>query len=316
MPGGVIDGISISIDRVAPCAAGNVFFPAAFSMLYLTEEHEDLKGRDCMKDTKTKVIAIANQKGGVSKTTSAMNIAAILRKQKFKVLLIDFDPQASLSMSYLKYEYDNKPTIAQLMSAVIEKKSCDLKTAIHHNQINDVDFIPATIQFSKIEIDLTSTRFRETVLKRLIESNPTDYDYIIIDCPPWLGNLLFNALTAADYVIIPVLAQPMAIDGIPLLYDTIKDVQEFTNPELDILGVVVSSVENTTTSKEAVEVVKETFGDKFLGTVSKSKAAMDSSEEGIALCNYSESRNNIYKNKLADEYKKIVDKIVHATVAQ
>lgn len=258
----------------------------------------------------TKVIAIANQKGGVAKTTSAFNIAAILRKEGYDVLAIDFDPQSSLSNSCLKYEYHNNDiTITDLMKSIIERKTIDFKTAVHHNEINNFDYIPSTITLSGVEIDLCKTHCREMVLKRVI-NNYTDYDYIIIDCPPALGNLLFNALAAADYVLIPVLAQEMALGGIPLLLDSIEEIHEFANPKLEILGVFATWVEkNNNMSFDVTEAVSSVFKDKFLGGISKSKSAQESCQSGIALCNYDRKKVNEYKNKLADEYKMIVEKI-------
>lgn len=222
-----------------------------------------------MENTKTKIVAVANQKGGVAKTTSAFNIAAILAQREKRVLMIDLDPQSSLSVSCMKYEYDpDDITITELMSSIINKKTIDFKTAVHHNEPNNIDYIPATITLSGIEVDLCRTRCCEMVLKRVISNYIGCYDYIIIDCPPSLSNLLYNALSAADMVLIPVLAQEMALSGIPLLLDSI----------------------------------------------SKSKAAQDSSREGIALCNYKISSTNKYKNMLADEYRVIADKIECVTV--
>ena len=140
-----------------------------------------------------------------------------------------------------------------------------------------------------------------------------DYDYIVIDCPPFLGNLLYNALTAADYVLIPVAAQEMAIDGIPLLLDTIDDVCENTNSDLEIAGVIPTLVEKTKMSQAVIEELSEYFNDKLIGYVSKSTAAQDSSKEGLALCQYKHNTANKYKNKLAEEYANIANEIVHIT---
>ncbi len=263
----------------------------------------------------TKIIAVANQKGGVGKTTTAINLGAVLNNRGFKTLLIDFDPQASLTRKYLHHEFtEEQKTINELMKAVSAKEACDIYETICHNEQNNIDYIPADIRFSAMEINLVNTRCRETVLDRALKKSDTDYDYIIIDCPPSLGILLYNALSASDYVIIPVSAQIMALDGIPLLLDTIDDVKEYTNSKLEILGVVANWVEKTKMSEECVETLKLSFGDKYLGAISKSTAAQESSDMGIALCNYRTNSANKYYNKLADEYSAIVDKIECVTV--
>lgn len=148
--------------------------------------------------------------------------------------MIDLDPQSSLSVSCLKYEYDPEDiTITELMSSIINKNNIDYMAAVHHNELNNIDYIPATITLSGIEVDLCRTRCCEMVLKRVLSNYLGSYDYIIIDCPPSLSNLLYNALSAADMVLIPVLAQEMALSGIPLLLDSIDDIHEYANPDLE-----------------------------------------------------------------------------------
>lgn len=266
-----------------------------------------------MKNT-TQVIAIANQKGGVAKTTSSFNIGAELSKQGFNVLMVDLDPQGSLSNACLKYDYSSDDiTITELMKSIIDRTDCDFSAAVKRNSTNNLDYIPATITLSGIEVDLCKTRCSEMVLKRVLLHYDT-YDYIIIDCPPALGNLLYNALTVSNYVIIPTLAQEMALGGIPLLLDSIEEIHEYANPKLEILGLITTYVENTVMSSEVVNAVKATFENKFLGSISKSKCAQDSSQSGIALCNYEIKTANKYYNKLAYEYKLITDKIKSVTV--
>lgn len=172
--------------------------------------------------------------------------------------MIDLDPQSSLSVSCMKYEYDpDDITITELMSSIINKKTIDFKAAVHHNEPNNIDYIPATITLSGIEVDLCRTRCCEMVLKRVISNYIGCYDYIIIDCPPSLSNLLYNALSAADMVLIPVLAQEMTLSGIPLLLDSIDDIHEYANPDLEILGVFATWTEkNNTMSAEVIESIK------------------------------------------------------------
>ena len=225
-----------------------------------------------MENTKTKIVAVANQKGGVAKTTSAFNIAAILAQREKKVLMIDFDPQSSLSVSCMQYEYNpDDITITELMSSIINKKTIDFKTAVHHNEPNNIDYIPATITLSGFEVDLCRTRCCEMVLKRVLSNYIGCYDYIIIDCPPSLSNLLYNALSAADMVLIPVLAQEMALSGIPLLLDSIDDIHEYANPDLEILGVFATWTEkNNTMSAEVFGSSEAAFNGKYRGSISRS----------------------------------------------
>ncbi len=292
---------------------GSCVLPCCFFYIFLTEkEHKYLKGLDIMKNTK--IIAIANQKGGVGKKTTAANLGAALQRSGFETLLIDFDPQGSLSRKYMQYVYTEETvTINELMKSVIAKTETDVSKAILHNNLNNIDYIAADIRFSEMEMTLVNTRCRETVLQRLLKKCSLDYDYIVIDCPPFLGNLLYNALTAADYVLIPVAAQEMAIDGIPLLLDTIDDVCENTNSDLEIAGVIPTLVEKTKMSQAVIEELSEYFNDKLIGYVSKSTAARDSSKEGLALCQYKHNTANKYKNKLAEEYANIANEIVHIT---
>ena len=233
-----------------------------------------------MENTKTKIVAVANQKGGVAKTTSAFNIAAILAQREKKVLMIDLDPQSSLSVSCMKYEYDHDDiTITELMSSIINKKTIDFMTAVHHNEPNNIDYIPATITLSGIEVDLCRTRCCEMVLKRVLSNYIGCYDYIIIDCPPSLSNLLYNALSAADMVLIPVLAQEMALSGIPLHLDSIDDIHEYANPDLEILGVFATWTEkNNTMSAEVIESIKAAFNDKYLGSICQTQLQLSVSQ--------------------------------------
>lgn len=262
----------------------------------------------------TKIIAIANQKGGVAKTTTALNLGVTLNKMGEKVLLIDGDPQHSLSKAYMQLDDTVDTTgITEVMTAIINREPFEMIEAIHHNNLNDIDYIPADIRFSGVEMQLVNTRLRESVLQRALKDGyiRQTYDYVIIDCPPSLSMILYNELTAADEVIIPVEPETMSIEGIQLLLDTIADVREYTNPNLDLLGFVT-----TKTSTKArlhrtnIEKLTETFENiAVIGNVSASIAAAESVEDAKALALYKECPTNHYFNKLAEQYRNIANYI-------
>lgn len=265
-----------------------------------------------MKNTNTKIIAVANQKGGAGKTTTAVNVAASMQEMGYKVLLIDLDPQNSLTTSYLKHEFDpNQPTISELMNGIIEKRAIDLLSCICHNEANDIDYIPADIRLSNVERQLVVTRYSETVLQKALKKAKINYDYIIIDCPPSLSTLLYNALCASDYVLVPVAAQPMALDGVPMLLDTVSEVKENVNSDLQIIGYIATVYEdNTRLSKDVVDTLVENFGDDYIGYVTKTTSAPTSALNGYAALHYSVNSTNAYFNRLAAEYKKITQTII------
>ena len=259
----------------------------------------------------TKIIAISNQKGGVAKTTTAVNLGAMLSLKGYKVLLIDLDSQGSLS-NYMGHEYNpSQNTINEVMRSVIDRNPIDVRSAICQNEENSVDYIPADIRFATMEMSLVNIISRETVLKRALNTD-LDYDYIIIDCLPAYGIVLYNALTVADYVLVPVQAQKMALDGINLTLDTINEVQSTTNPSLELLGVISTFVENTNMSESVIEYLKENFDNKYLGAISKSVLAQYSSYKNKALV----LENGKKLEKLIDEYSALADKVISVTVTQ
>ena len=265
-----------------------------------------------MKNTmkNTKIIAVANQKGGVAKTTSVLNIGVALCQMEKKVLLIDGDPQSSLSKAYMHItDTDDVIGMTELMAATMQHKPIDVSTAIHHNDLNDIDYIPANIGFSGIENQLVNTRLRESVMQRALDNEniKVKYDYVIIDCPPSLSMLLYNELTAADEVVIPVEPEDMSIDGINLLLDTIADVQEYTNPKLNVLGFIITKAYNRAVlHRKNIRLLEETYNDiHIIGTTNKHMAAAESVSAAKALVLYRECQSNEYFNKLAYQYKAI-----------
>ena len=247
-----------------------------------------------------KIISVANQKGGVGKTTTAMNVGVALRLAGKRVLLIDLDPQANLS-TYLDFDrtFDEKPTISHLMMTAIGqmKKLEDVKPYIRHNEVNDIDFIPSDINLANADCYLAGVISRETVLKRMLSKDIVeDYDYIIIDCLPSLGVLLMNALVASNGVIIPVQAQKFAFDGLGMLNNIFEQVKETLKPDLEIIGVLPTMVDNTNASRRIVEQLKENYNEKLFNTViHRATEAVESTAKHKSLC--------IYKNRLGEEYE-------------
>lgn len=210
-----------------------------------------------------KIIAIANQKGGVGKTTTSVNLAASLGVLEKKVLLIDADPQANAT-SGLGIDVENVEIgTYQLLEHTSSAEECIIKTSAPN-----VDIIPSHIDLVAIEIELVDKDERESMLKKAITHLKPSYDYIIIDCAPSLGLLTLNALTAADAVIIPIQCEYFALEGLGKLLNTIKSVQKIHNPELDIEGLLLTMYDSRLRlSNQVVEEVQKHFNDMVFKTI-------------------------------------------------
>jgi chromosome partitioning protein len=210
-----------------------------------------------------KIIAIANQKGGVGKTTTSVNLAASLGVLEKKVLLIDADPQAN-STSGLGINVEEVET----GSYQVIEHTIKAKDAIVVTTSPNVDIIPSHIDLVAIEIELVDKPSRESMLKSAIISLKEEYDYILIDCAPSLGLLTLNALTAADAVIIPIQCEYFALEGLGKLLNTIKSVQKIHNPELDIEGLLLTMYDSRLRlSNQVVEEVKKHFSEMVFKTI-------------------------------------------------
>lgn len=257
-----------------------------------------------------KIISIANQKGGVGKTTTAMNVGVALRLAGKRVLLIDLDPQANLS-TYLDFDNtaDEGPTISHLMMTAVGqmKKPDNAKQYIRHNELNGIDFIPSDIDLANADFYLSGVISRETVLKRMLTDEITeDYDYVIIDCLPSLGVLLMNALVASNGVIIPVQAQKFAFDGLGMLNNIFGQVRDTLKPDLELIGVLPTMVDHTNASRRITEKLKESYREKLFDTViHRATEAIESTDKHKSLC--------LYKNRLGEEYKSVAKEIMERT---
>ncbi|OYO22237.1 chromosome partitioning ATPase [Enemella dayhoffiae] len=210
------------------------------------------------------VISMCNQKGGVGKTTTTINLGAALAETGRRVLLVDFDPQGSLSVGLGV----NPHTLELSVYNLLMERGTDIDEVIDSTVVEGMDLLPSNIDLSAAELQLVSEVAREQVLARVLERVKDHYDVILIDCAPSLGLLTINALTASDGVIMPLECEFFALRGIALLTDTISKVQERLNPKLEVTGILGTMYDSRTLhSREVLERVVQAFGETVFHTV-------------------------------------------------
>lgn len=250
----------------------------------------------------THIIAIANQKGGVGKTTTAVNLSATLAEAGKKVLVVDMDPQGNTTAGFGIEKSDLENTVYDMMI-----DECDAKDAIINTQYENLDLIPSNIDLSGAEIELLEVDDKEFILKNCIDPIKKKYDYIIIDCPPALSVLTINALTTAGSVLVPIQCEYYALEGLSLLIHTIDLVKERLNPDLYIDGVVFTMFDTRTNlSNQVVENVKENLTNKVYDTVIPRNVRLaEAPSFGMPITEYDT------KSAGAESYRKLAQEIIN-----
>lgn len=247
----------------------------------------------------SKVVAVINQKGGVGKSTTVINLSACLGEGKKKVLVIDFDPQGNSTSGY---GVEKEELEHDIYDVILHEQPIE-ETIVPTCEPN-VFIVPATIQLATAEIELVSAMARESVLKEAVEKVKDEFDYIFIDCPPSLGLLTINALVAADSLIIPIQCEYYALEGVAKLLESMQMVKRRMNPDLEIFGVVMTMFDSRTTlSKQVVDEVQRYFGKKMFKTIIPRNVKLsEAPSHGLPVAMYARvSKGALAYSKLARE---------------
>lgn len=250
-----------------------------------------------------RIISMVNQKGGVGKTTSTINLGAALAEAGRKVLLVDFDPQGALSAGFGANPHELDLTVYNVMM----DRKVDIREVIQTTEFDNIDLLPANIDLSAAEVQLVNEVAREQVLASALRAVENDYDVILIDCQPSLGLLTVNALTASHGVIIPLICEFFALRAVALLVDSIEKVQDRLNPKLEIDGVVATMFDTRTLhSKEVLARIVDAFGDKVFDTVIKRTVKFpDASVSAEPILSYASNHPG------AEAYRQLARELIH-----
>ena len=243
-----------------------------------------------------RIISLCNQKGGVGKTTTTINLGATLAEYGRKVLLVDFDPQGAASVGLGVNPHELDRTVYNLLM----ERGADIHDVLVSTDVENLDLLPANIDLSAAEVQLVGEVARESVLSRVLRPVVDDYDVILVDCQPSLGLLTVNALTAAHGVLIPLECEFFALRGVALLVETIEKVRDRLNPRLDVDGILATMFDSRTLhSREVVARVHEAFGDKLLHTViGRTVKFPDASVAAEPITTYAASHSGAYAYRL------------------
>ncbi len=255
-----------------------------------------------------RVISICNQKGGVAKTTTAVNLGIGLAKEGNRVCLVDCDAQGSMTIALGYKEPDRiEVTLATLLSEIMKEEEVSISDAIIH-QDEGADLIPVNIDLAALEINLVNAMSREVMLRMLIDSIKSEYDYIIIDCAPSLGMMTINALACAGSVLIPVQASYLPVKGLEQLMKTIQRVQKRLNKKLVIEGILLTMVDSRLNyAKDISQLVVDTYSDQigvFETLIPLSVRAAEISAEGSSIYQYDP------KGKAVTAYKTLTEEVI------
>ena len=255
----------------------------------------------------TKVICIANQKGGVGKTTTAVNLAAALAEEGFKVLIVDMDPQGNTSSGLGIEKNKLINTIYQMVIGQCSLDECRL-----HTTIKNLDILPSNVNLAGAEIELIGVEGREFILKKHVDQIRDEYDFIIIDCPPSLNTLTVNAMTTADTVLVPIQCEFYALEGLTQLIHTINLVKQRLNPNLEMEGVVFTMFDaRTNLSLQVVENVKSNLKQNIYKTIIPRNVRLaEAPSHGLPI--------NLYdpKSAGADGYRQLACEVIEKDEAE
>ncbi len=257
---------------------------------------------------KATVIAVVNQKGGTGKTTTCENLGIGLANEGKKVLLVDTDPQGSLTIALGNPRPDDLPvTLTDLMAKIMQDQPPLPKEGILSHE-EGVDLVPANITLSGLEVSLVNAMSRETILKQYLETVKGQYDYILLDCMPSLGMLTVNALAASDQVLIPVQANYLSAKGLEQLLQTVNKVKRQINPKLRIEGILLTMVDSRTNyAKEISTLIRNTYGSKlkvYDADIPRSVRAAEISAEGVSIFKHDPG------GKVAEAYRSLTKEVL------